>query len=99
MHDLIPLGTTLPRALTAAEIGATMAYAEAEKALATREAYASDWRGTSRRLVPLQGRHSPASAPGDRRRLPLKPCRQRPQGQHHRPQGRGDRLPPQDGRP
>ena len=31
-------------ALTAAEIDATMAYAEAEKALATRAAYASDWR-------------------------------------------------------
>src|SRR6476661_218579 len=44
MHDLIPLGTTLPGALTTAEIDATMAYAEAEKAVATRAAYASDWR-------------------------------------------------------
>ena len=44
LHDLIPLGTTLPGALTTAEIDATMAYAEAEKALATREAYASDYR-------------------------------------------------------
>ena len=44
MHDLIPLGPALPGALTTAEIDATMAYAEAEKALATREAYASDWR-------------------------------------------------------
>jgi site-specific recombinase XerD len=44
MHDLIPLGPALPGALTVAEIDATMAYAEAEKALATREAYASDWR-------------------------------------------------------
>ncbi len=44
MHDLIPLGPALPGALTTAEIDATMAYAEAEKALATRQAYASDWR-------------------------------------------------------
>jgi integrase len=44
MHDLIPLGPALPGSLTTAEIDATMAYAEAEKALATRTAYASDWR-------------------------------------------------------
>ena len=46
MHDLIPLDPALPALgmLTAAEIDATMAYAEAEKALATRRAYASDWR-------------------------------------------------------
>ncbi len=44
MHDLIPLGPALPGALTVAEIDATMAYAEAEKAAATRAAYASDWR-------------------------------------------------------
>ena len=44
MHDLIPRGPALPGALTVAEIDATMAYAEAEKALATRTAYASDWR-------------------------------------------------------
>jgi site-specific recombinase XerD len=44
MHDLIPLGPALPGALTIAEIDATMAYAEAEKALATRRAYQSDWR-------------------------------------------------------
>ena len=44
MHDLIPLGPALPGALSTAEIDATMAYAEAEKALATRAAYASDWR-------------------------------------------------------
>jgi hypothetical protein len=42
LHDLIPLDLALPGALTTAEIDATMAYAEAEKALATREAYASD---------------------------------------------------------
>ena len=63
MHDLIPLGPALPAlgALTTAEIDATMAYAEAEKALATRQAYG---RGLARlrRLVRLQGRHSPASA-------------------------------------
>ena len=39
MHDLIPLGAALPGALTVAEIDATMAYAEAEKAPATREVY------------------------------------------------------------
>jgi integrase len=44
LHDLIPLGPALPGALITAEIDATMAYAEAEKALATRAAYASDWR-------------------------------------------------------
>ena len=36
MHDLIPLGLALPSTLTVAEIDATMAYAEAEKAAATR---------------------------------------------------------------
>ena len=44
MHDLIPLGPALSDALTTAESDATMAYAGAEKAPATREAYASDWR-------------------------------------------------------
>jgi len=44
MHDLIPLGPALPGGLTAAEIDATMTYAEAEKSAATRAAYASDWR-------------------------------------------------------
>jgi hypothetical protein len=44
LHDLIPLGPALPGALTVAEIDATMAYGAAEKALATRAAYASDWR-------------------------------------------------------
>ncbi|HEU0218939.1 MAG TPA: site-specific integrase [Stellaceae bacterium] len=41
---LIPLDAGLPGALTAIEIEATMRYAEAEKAEATRAAYASDWR-------------------------------------------------------
>jgi len=44
MNALIPLGPALPGALTVAEIDATMAFAEAEKAQATRAAYASDWR-------------------------------------------------------
>ena len=44
MHDLIPLGPALPGALTAAEIDLAMAYAAAEKAPATRTAYASDWQ-------------------------------------------------------
>ena len=49
LHDLIPLDPALPAlgALTTAEIDATMAYAEPEKAMATREAYASDWCETS----------------------------------------------------
>ena len=46
MHDLIPLDPALPALgmLTEAEVDATMAYAQAEKATSTREAYASDWR-------------------------------------------------------
>jgi site-specific recombinase XerD len=44
VHDLIPLGSALPGALTTAEIDSAIGYAEAEKALATRAAYASDWR-------------------------------------------------------
>jgi hypothetical protein len=45
LHDLIPLVPALPAlgALT----DATMAYAEAEKALATRQAYAADWSNRS----------------------------------------------------
>jgi len=34
--------------LSGAEVDATMAYAQAEKAAATRKAYASDWRDFSR---------------------------------------------------
>ena len=44
MHDLIPLGTTRPGALTTAEIDATPGYASAEKSAATRAAYSSDFR-------------------------------------------------------
>ena len=48
MHDLIPLGPALlPGILTVAEIDSAIAYAEAEKALATRAAYASDWKDFS----------------------------------------------------
>jgi hypothetical protein len=67
MHDLIPLDPALPAlgTLTMAEIDATMAYAEAKKALATRAAYASDWRSPPG--APL--RHSPAGACGHRHRL------------------------------
>ena len=43
MHDLTLIDSALPGALTVAEIDATMAYATAEKAQATRAAYASDW--------------------------------------------------------
>jgi hypothetical protein len=45
MNDLaLIISEQLPGALTTAEIDATMGYAAAEKALATRAAYASDWR-------------------------------------------------------
>jgi hypothetical protein len=43
-HDLIGIDSLAPGALTVAEINGTMAYAEADKAAATREAYESDWR-------------------------------------------------------
>jgi hypothetical protein len=39
MHDLIPAGQMLPGTLSDAEIDATMAFAEAEKAASTRAAY------------------------------------------------------------
>src|SRR5271165_6970698 len=42
MNDLALITPELSGALTVADITATMAYAEAEKAPATREAYASD---------------------------------------------------------
>jgi site-specific recombinase XerD len=44
LHDLTLIDSALPGALTSAEIDATVAYATAEKAAATRAAYASDWR-------------------------------------------------------
>jgi site-specific recombinase XerD len=44
MNDLIPIEQIPPGALSTAEIDQTMAYAEAEKAAATRAAYAADWR-------------------------------------------------------
>jgi hypothetical protein len=44
LHDLIVLDSALPGALTTAEIDRTMAYAEAEKAAATREV--ERWRST-----------------------------------------------------
>src|SRR5271165_4485789 len=67
LHDLIPLGPTLPGALTTAEIDATMAYAEAEKALATRAAYAPATGVTSPRgaapEAPRPCRRTSASSP------------------------------------
>jgi site-specific recombinase XerD len=44
MNELLVLPPPLAGALTVAEIDATMAYAEAEKAASTRRCYASDWR-------------------------------------------------------
>jgi hypothetical protein len=51
LHDLIPLGPLLPDAPTAAEMDATMAYVEAEKALlgpATSGAVNLNYRRPSR---------------------------------------------------
>jgi integrase len=58
MHDLIPLAGNLPGTLTDADISSTMAYILAEKAEATRSAYASDWKDFDRwcgerGLIPL----------------------------------------------
>jgi site-specific recombinase XerD len=44
LHDLTLIDTALPGALTVAEIDTALRFAEAEKAQATRAAYASDWR-------------------------------------------------------
>jgi integrase len=44
MHDLMVLDPALPGTLSHAEMASTMAYAEAEKAEATRAAYDSDWK-------------------------------------------------------
>ena len=60
----------LPGALTPAEIDATMAYAEAEKAPATREAYASDWPPDFVAWRAATGRPGLARACRHRRRLP-----------------------------
>jgi site-specific recombinase XerD len=47
MNALITIGALAPGALTVAEIEQTIRYAENEKAQATREAYATDWRDFS----------------------------------------------------
>jgi site-specific recombinase XerD len=44
LHDLIPLDPAMPALGTLTEADATMAFAQAEKAASTREAYAADWR-------------------------------------------------------
>jgi hypothetical protein len=98
MHDLIPLDLALPGALTTAEIDATMGYAAAEKALATREAYASDWRDFAAWCA-SRGATACQRTRGSSRRLPLQPRRQRPQGQHHRAPCRRHRLPAMSHRP
>ena len=68
MYDLIALDPALPGALTVAEIGATMAYAEAEKSEATRRSYESDW--CDHRLVRRPRRHAAPSPCRHRRCLP-----------------------------
>ena len=98
MHDLIPLGPALPGTLTTAEIDATMAYAEAEKSLATRAAYASDWRDFAAWCASRGATALPAHV-GIVAAYLSGLADQRPQGQHHRPAGRRHRLPPQDRRP
>ena len=70
MNALITIDALPAGALTVAESDATMAYAEAEKALATRAAYASDWRDFAAWCA-FQGRHDPAGARGHHRRLPV----------------------------
>jgi hypothetical protein len=75
LHDLIPLGPALPGALTTAEIDATMAYAEAEKALATRAAHGTE-HGPSADLGRRQPRlhrfdRTEPVASGNRDLLPL----------------------------
>jgi hypothetical protein len=59
MNALVPIDAIPSGALTVAEIDATMAYAEAEKTPATREAYASDWRDFSIWCLPGAPRHAP----------------------------------------
>jgi hypothetical protein len=83
----------LPGALTTAEIDATMAYAEAEKAPATREAYASDWPRDFVAWRADTGRPGLARACRHRRRLPST-LAQRPQIVHHRA-GCSHRVPSQ----
>jgi hypothetical protein len=96
LHDLIPLGPALPGALTTAEIDSAMRFAEAEKALATRAAYASDWRDFAAWCASRGATALPAhqgivaaylSSLADSGR----------KASTNRPQSHGDRLPPQDG--
>ena len=77
--------------LSEAEVDATMAYAQAVKAAATRKAYASDWRARwcGARLAARLPAHPVPPGPGAARL----------QGQHHRSPGSRDRLPPQAGPP
>jgi hypothetical protein len=56
MHDLTLLDPVPAGALTVAEIDATIAFAENEKAASTRRAYASDWRGELSAAVELRRR-------------------------------------------
>ena len=92
MHDLIPLGPALSDALTTAEIDATMAYAEAEKAPATREAYASDWRDFAAWCASRGAAALPAHVGAYLSWL----AGSGPQIIHHRPAGGRYRLPAQD---
>jgi hypothetical protein len=95
LHDLIPIDAVLPGALTTAEIDATMAYAEAEKALATRQAYASDWPRDFAAMVRLQRRYSPCRRMSASSSPPIYPASLIAAA--NRPQGGRDRLPAQAG--
>ena len=96
---LTPAPATLPSlgTISDAEIDQVIAYAENEKALTSRRAYAADWRQFSlwcaaRAIVPL------GCGPGPWQRIcPGSPARA--EGQHHRAQGGVDRPSPQDRRP
>ena len=66
MHDLIPLGTPLPGALTTAEIDATMALRRGGEGAGDQGGLLRLRLARLRRLVRLQGRRGPASAPGGR---------------------------------
>jgi hypothetical protein len=66
LNSLILLDPAPAGSLTTAEIDLTMAYAEAEKAPATREANASDWRKFARWCAAARARVPPRPHSGAR---------------------------------
>ena len=63
MNALVPVTQLPPGVLTTAEMAATMSYAEAEKAEATRAAYASDWKDFASGARPSAPRRTLVSLP------------------------------------